>query len=304
MSRKKKPHLVSGLAEGSLLAPLSVPSPPDFFELLHHPLVDLPLPRHFSNELEAEHLRTLWLSSPELQSYEFDHFVHAGGSGMVFKVFSKDGGSTPLALKIARQKLYSAKITDPNVAQSLSPLSDQELRALNRLSHSNIVRLHDTIVDKKGVFAIVTSFVNNPAPLDQFLRETLGKDPSRRRGVHAFSPQRLDDACVFLFERFREIVDAVAHMHEQELFHCDLKPANILVESLPSIQAHEPPSHHAILTDLGSCVHPEDADKDGHIKIHFTWTYAHPELTDMSSDPRGISGAVLRPQLGLKWLTV
>lgn len=267
---------------------------PDFLALLRQPLVDLELPRDFSEPDEDEHLSSLWMSSPELQSYRFDRFVHAGGSGMVFKVFAIGGAPTPLALKIARKRLYSAKAPNPNVAQSLSPLSDQELRALTRLSHSNIVRLHDTIVDKKGVFAIVTSFVNNPAPLDQFLRDTLGKDPSRKRGVHAFSPQRLDAACVFLFERFQEIVEAITHMHEQNLFHCDLKPANILVESLPRNDKNHLMSRHAILTDLGSCVHPDDADKDGHIKIHFTWTYAHPKLRDMSSDPRGISGGGLK----------
>lgn len=293
MPRKKK---ISGAAlpdEKPLLAKADAPSAPDFLDLLRHPLVKLELPRHFSEDTEANHLVDRWDSSPELRSYKFDRFVHAGGSGMVFKVFTTDV-PTPLALKIARHKLYSGKITNPNAAQSLSPLSEQELRALKRLSHSNIVRLHDTIVDEKGVFAIVTSFVNNPAPLDQFLRETLGRDPSRKRGVHAFSPQRLVDACAFLLDRFQEIVDAVAHMHEQKLFHCDLKPANILIESRPSNRANHPPSRHAILTDLGSCVHPDDADADGHIKIQFTWTYAHPQLTDLSSDPRGISGGGLK----------
>jgi len=296
MPRKKKLQSTSATIVEPLLTtvPLPIPASPDFLELLRHPLVDLELPRDFKQEDESDHLRTLWNSSPELRTYRFDRFVHAGGSGMVFKVFAIDSVQSPLALKIARRKLYSIKAPNPNAPQSLSPLSDQELRALKRLSHSNIVRLHDTIVDEKGVFAIVTSYVNNPAPLDQFLRDTLGKDPSRKRGVHAFSPQRLDDACVFLLSRFQEVVDAVAHMHEQTLFHCDLKPANILVESRSGKHGNAGASRHAILTDLGSCVHPEDADEDGHIKIHFTWTYAHPDLRDMSSDPRGISGGGLK----------
>jgi serine/threonine protein kinase len=73
-------------------------------------------------------------------------------------------------------------------------------------------------------------------------------------------------------------------MHDQQLFHCDVKPANILVDS----------AHHAILTDLGSCVHPEDADPKGRITVQFTWTYAHPKLTDLVNDPHGISGGGLK----------
>lgn len=291
MVRKKKVQSTS--EEPPLLVNASVPPSPDFLELLRHPLLNLDLPSHFSEPVEAEHLSALWQSSPEFRAYHFERFVHAGGSGMVFKVLSKDV-MTPLALKVARHKLYSGDITNPNAAQTLSPLSEHELRALKQLSHSNIVRLYDTIVDDRGVFAIVTSFVNKPAPLDHYLRETLRKDPSRKHGVHPFSPKRLEDACIFLHERFQEVVDAVSHMHDQKLFHCDLKPANILIESRPSIRGRQPASYHAILTDLGSCVHPDDADENGRIKIQFTWTYAHPKLQDMSSDPKGISGGGLK----------
>jgi HD superfamily phosphohydrolase len=295
MARKRKPSSRLATDSAPLLVDASSRTPPEFLNLLRRPLVKDPLPSDFSAEDEAEHLAELWKGSSQLQTYKFDCFIYAGGSGLVFKVFSDGGGPTQLAMKIARRKLYAQRIPNPNVAQTLSPLSASELRALNRLSHANIVHLHDTIADQnKDVFAIITSFVNDPKPLDGFLRETLGKIPKGKRRRQAFSLQRLDDACVFLLERFKEIVDAVTHMHEQSFFHCDLKPANILIESLPATTSNPIASRHAILTDLGSCVRPEDADEDGRIRIHFTWTYAHPGLRSMSSDPSGISGGGLK----------
>ncbi|HVF58897.1 MAG TPA: protein kinase [Thermoanaerobaculia bacterium] len=258
--------------------------PPNFLQLLADPIVTLPLPRGFSAADEAAHLEALWGHTP-LRSYSFDRFVHAGGSGMVFKVHARDE-TAPLALKIARQKLYSGQIRNPNVAQSLSPVAPQELRALRRLSHSNIVRLYDALADDRGVFSIATSYVSDPSPLDEYLLSTLERhpDPRGRKGILPFAPERLDRACAFLVDRFREIISAVEHMHEQRLYHCDLKPANILVDQ----------TQHAILTDLGSCVHPDDADAEGRLRIQFTWTYAHPELTSLVSDPAGISGGGLK----------
>lgn len=294
MARSKKAGPVVLPAEEPLLAAAAIPPPPDFLELLRKPLVKLPLPTDFSEPAEAEHLSNLWAASKKLRSYKFETFVHAGGSGLVFKV-QQENVTTPLSIKIARRKLYLREVTNPEAAQNLSPLTEQELRALQRLTHSNIVRFYDTIADQdKRIFAIITSFVSNPVPLDQFLRDTLGKDPSRKRGIQPFAPQRLDDACAFLVERFQEIINAVEYMHSQSFYHCDLKPANILIETPSQHLAGRPIAHHAILTDLGSCVHTDDADEDGRIQIQFTWTYAHPELRDMINDPHGISGGGLK----------
>jgi serine/threonine protein kinase len=259
--------------------------PPPFLELLKKPLVAYPLPSDFSPEAEAAHLLYLWSKDRTLHSYNFSRFVHAGGSGMVFKVYVDDQ-TIPVAVKIARERLYSGAITNPNAAKSLSPVPPHELRALRRLSHARIVRLHDALADERGVFAITTSFVDEPQPLDQFLLRTLEQhpDPRRRKGIQPFSPARVDRACQFLVARFDEVLDAVAHMHSLDLFHCDLKPANILVGA----------DRRATLTDLGACVDPADADTEGFLRIQFTWTYAHPELTTLVSDPRGISGGGLK----------
>ena len=63
-----------------------IPPCPPFFVLLKSPLVKEQLPRDFVLEEEAEHLTDLWSQLPGLWRYDFETFVHAGGSGMVFRV--------------------------------------------------------------------------------------------------------------------------------------------------------------------------------------------------------------------------
>src|ERR1700741_3000940 len=89
---------------GDLFTPSSAaPTPPAFTTLLANPIVT-PLPDQFDTIEEAAHLLRLWSQYPKLQTYRFDRFVSAGGSGMVFKVFGP-GATSPRALKIARLKL-------------------------------------------------------------------------------------------------------------------------------------------------------------------------------------------------------
>ncbi len=251
---------------------------PDFGGLLAHPLLKVALPRDFDLTTESDHLVRLWNEVPALQRYRFDAFVHAGGSGMVFRIV--DDTNTSRALKIAREKLF--RLHDGhNVARSLSPVSQEELRALERINHPNVVQLYDVIEHNIGVVAICTSYIPKPQGLDLYLEDTLSKRP--RRG-HPFSPERLDDACLFLLRRCQEVASALQHMHSLNIYHLDIKPANILLGA----------NHEAILTDLGACQHAEGLDSGREIRVHFTWTYAHPNLTSMVSDPQGITGEGLK----------
>ncbi len=278
-----------GDSDSSARLPLDETPPPEipnFEALLQNPIVTTPLPKDFTPATECEHLRNLWSQSSELRELSFEAFVHAGGSGMVFRVRSPLS-PMPLAVKIARRKLFD-RPPHPNTPTALSPVSAQELRALERISHPNVVRLYTAIADaNNSVFAILTSYVPNPRPLDQYLTSTLEKHPDKkgRKGIQPFSPQRLDNACSFLVQRFEQIASALHQMHGQGLYHCDVKPANILVDAQ---------QHQAVLTDLGSCTSPDDVDSNGRVKIQFTWTYAHPQLTTIASDPHSISGGGLK----------
>jgi hypothetical protein len=163
---------------------------PNFLHLLQHRLVEEPLPGDFDPDVEANHLDALWTSLPQLRRYDFEAFVHAGGSGMVFRVRRPDL-PIPLAMKIARKKLMLPQVS-AHAATTLSPVSESELRALDRLSHPNLVRLYGAIenVGGAGVVAICTSFVETPLPIDVYLKETLEKSPSAKgtSRLPAFSP--------------------------------------------------------------------------------------------------------------------
>lgn len=270
--------------------PKAPPSPeaPDFVDLLRKPLVKLPLPSDFDAAAESVHLAALWQRLPPLRCYQFESFVHAGGSGMVFKVLDSRSG-TPRALKLARRKLCEPRPAGQSkeAARTLSPVSESELRALERLSHPSVVRLFEALSDGDSVLGVATAYVDNPKGIDVYLREVLEKDPKGRKGIHAFSPQRLDEACSFLLQRIHEIASALAHMHDMRIYHFDVKPANILISG-------QSDGHRAILTDMGACVHADQLAKDEKIRVHFTWTYAHNSLTSIINDPKGITGGGLK----------
>ena len=259
----------------------NTPTPPPFEKLLSNPLVKDPLPSDFNSHEESEHLITLWKEIPGLRTFNIEQFIHAGGSGMVFKA-RRISTNTIQALKVARKKLLSTENLPDGAAKTLSPVSERELKALEKISHPNVVRLYDAIGDGKCIVGISTSFVDDPKPLDVYLRSTLEKVP--QGSTHAFSPERLDRACSFLIERCLEIAQAIAHMQSQGVFHFDIKPANILISS----------QRIAILTDLGACIHTTDIQENKKLRAQFTWTYAHPDLRSMIHQPASISGGGLK----------
>lgn len=259
-------------------------NPPDFLALLRDPLVRTALPQDFDAAAEAEHLRILWRGLAPFRQYSFVRFIHAGGSGMVFRVSPMDSPTSVYAMKVARRWLTEKP---PVSGNEFSPVSSGELKALRTLSHPNVVQLHDAIEFENGVVAIVTGYVDDPRPLDEYLIETLSKDPdpSRVKGLHAFSPERLDHACEFLVQRCTEIASALAHMHKMNVFHFDVKPANILLGKVGKTRV-------AVLTDLGSCIDRDDLEPGSQVRVNFTWTYAHPSLQNLLSSPRNITGGL------------
>lgn len=280
--RKKQRR--DGRSSDSLFDDRATPKPPDFDSLLRKPHVKLPLPPDFDVSVEATHLRELWETTTRLHRFDFRTFIHAGGSGLVFEVYdSGDETSTSYAMKIVRHRLYESQGLHNDAARNLSPVSDVELKALRILKHPNLVLLNDAISNDRGVVAICTSFVPDPKPIDLYLHDVLQSDPSAH-GLHAFSPERLDRACAFLAQKAREIASTIRYMHDQQVFHFHIKPANVLISS----------QRHVVLTDMGACVHASDIPVATPLRVHFTWTYAHPDLTNLIRDQKGISGGGVR----------
>jgi serine/threonine protein kinase len=171
---------------------------------------------------------------------------------MVFKV-QEQGLNFFQALKIARNKLFDKKLIDKEVAKSLSPVPEQEILSLKELSHSYIVRFFDVIEYENKAIGLLTSYIENPKPLNLFIHDTLQKPPKYTR---SYSISRLEYACQFLLLKFSQVASAINHMHEHEIYHFDIKPANLLISDNDEIA----------LTDLGASVTIK-------LKITFTVTY-------------------------------
>ena len=238
------------------------------------------MPKNFNSDEEAEHLSFLVENCEGLRSYCFEEFICSGGSGMVFKAKRTANDDFSTAIKIVRKKVYENN--------EESPFSSEELEALKELSHPNIVRLYDTVKYNGNVVAVCTSYIDNAQGIDLYIQDILNQVPNPNQYKAAFSQisiERLESTCEIIAAWVYEIAQAIAHMHQQGYYHLDIKPANILMQGTGR-------QIHPIITDMGSCMKKSDAQKK---RIHFTWAYAHPDLTDISTgNPGSIEGGALR----------
>jgi HD superfamily phosphohydrolase len=252
-------------------------------EMLKSPKVKENMPTGFNSDEEASYLYELINDCPSLQEYEFLEFIAPGGTGMVFKVRRNTQASFCTALKVVRKKYYA---TNPSL------FSQDELDASKELVHANILHQYDFISkDKKGIIAICSALINNPQSMDRYVKTILEINKPKRDPYHQISPERLNDACEKIVMWFYQVALALQYMHENNFYHMDIKPANILL--------HGPGGNVIpIITDLGSCINLNKEEKTK--RAHFTWTYAHPELTDMASQPASIEGGGLKASAEIK----
>lgn len=135
-----------------------------------------------------------------LGKYEIGALIGEGAFGCVYRA---------RFLKLDRD--VAIKFINPN-DQILARFMD-ELAAIKKLDHPNIVRLFDYDILNEGVPCIVMEFVDG--------RE-LG-DVLIERGPFN---------CASICEIALQIIDALVETHNQGIVHCDLKPENIMLTSI------------------------------------------------------------------------
>jgi WD40 repeat protein len=140
---------------------------------------------------------------PAPGGYSFVREIHRGGQGVVFEGIQNNTGRR-VAIKVRRGGLFSG-------TRDIERF-EREVDILAQLDHPCIVRIIDTGI-RHGDPYFVMDYVDGE-PLDDFLSR------------HTLDPHAL----VALFAR---IVEAVNAAHLQGVMHRDLKPDNILIETVP-----------------------------------------------------------------------
>jgi len=167
--------------------------------------------------------------------YEVVDLLGEGDQGIVFLVRDRARQGALRALKMLRPDPE-----DPAARERLL----QEFRRLALLEHPGLVRVYDFAVDERtGRPYLVMERVGG-RPLPQAVR---------------------DRPLPFVLEAFRQVLEAVDHLHRQGLVHRDLKPENILVE-----EGDDPDRPgRVVVMDLGLSLERGTADAAPAGTLHF-----------------------------------
>jgi serine/threonine protein kinase/tetratricopeptide (TPR) repeat protein/TolB-like protein len=132
--------------------------------------------------------------------FRIEKLLGSGGMGKVYRAFDKE-----LSRTVALKTLQPELVSDPTVIQRFK----QELLLASRISHKNILRIHD-LNDFEGTKFITMAFIEGK-DLSQILKEE-GPLPLER--------------CLKIIRQLCEALDAA---HAEGVIHRDFKPHNVLV---------------------------------------------------------------------------
>ncbi|MFJ4344279.1 serine/threonine-protein kinase [Pseudomonas sp. NPDC089401] len=138
-----------------------------------------------------------------LGRYRIDGVLGKGAMGTVYKAYD------PLIARVVALKTIRKDLPDDYPQQQLASRFLHEARAAGRLSHPNIVAVHDYAEDG-GIAFIAMEFADGVG-LDQLLRQRL--------------PCHLPKVLGWM----RQLLLALHHAHCREVVHRDLKPANLII---------------------------------------------------------------------------
>ncbi len=159
--------------------------------------------------------------------YEFLEVLGQGGMGIVFKA------RNPLIdMPVAVKMLRSSDLT-----QEAMERFQREARAVCRLDHPNILKLHDFGITERGQPYMVMEFVEGNSLSN--LLETWGAIP-------------VDLA----LDLGIQICSGLAHAHQMGVLHRDIKPSNVMLKSIGGT------APVARILDFGFAKIAEPEDKD------------------------------------------
>jgi serine/threonine protein kinase/tetratricopeptide (TPR) repeat protein len=152
--------------------------------------------------------------------FRIEKLLGAGGMGKVYKAFDKE-----LSRKVALKTLLPELVSDYLLTQRFK----QELLLASKISHRNILRIHD-LGEVDGVKFITMAFIEG-RDLNQLLKEE-GPFPLERSLKIA-----------------RQLCEALDAAHSEGVVHRDFKPQNVLVGN----------NDHVYVSDFGLATSLETA---------------------------------------------
>lgn len=152
--------------------------------------------------------------------FRVDAFIASGGMGAVYRVWDLKR-NVPLAMKT----LHSDLADEPHIIKRLK----REANALKKLTHPHIVQYYGLFATRKFTF-LLESYIDGPS-----MKEILGENWTK--------PMSTQEALSYI----KAISSALGYAHKNGVVHCDVKPANILVDL----------GGNLYLTDFGIARHAE-----------------------------------------------
>lgn len=143
------------------------------------------------------------LNQTLLDQFRVDAFIQAGGMGSVYRVWDLKRNAA-LAMKV----LHADLAEDPLILSRFQ----REASVLQTLAHPHIVPFYG-LLQGPGFSFLLERFIDGPS-----LKEVL----SARRG--AALP--LNEALTYL----KALAAALGYAHNSNIVHCDVKPANVLLD--------------------------------------------------------------------------
>lgn len=175
----------------------------------------------------------------------FERLLGAGGMGKVYR--ARDLRSND---RVAIKTLHKARQSDPRAIRQFV----QESQILQTLSHPNIVRIRGLGQFPAGGFFLVMELVDG-----QDLQRRLAEGPLPRTPA---------------LKIVEEVAAAIQYAHEHRIIHCDLKPANVVVDA----------RERAVVTDFGFArFHHPESPQPGH--VGGTRAYLAPEVLRLQAPP-------------------
>ncbi|MCV3273118.1 serine/threonine protein kinase [Roseobacter sinensis] len=162
--------------------------------------------------------------------YEIVRYLSSGGFGITY--LAKDSLNRTVVIKECFPEAFCSRIKKTVRARTRNYVNDfksivalfiREAHALSRLNHKSVVGVHQVFEDNETAY-MALDFVDGKDLLEII-----------ESGSPAMSPKQVRRLTLSL-------LDAIAHVHSQDLLHRDISPDNILVDK----------SGHPVLIDFGA----------------------------------------------------